>query len=86
MDHVIYLDALTLRLATAWELQRQRRWPDSSDPYFFVTRNTAIDDSGPPISAGVFQLLFQRVGLPAGRLRVDRIVDEGITAPPTPSG
>jgi integrase len=76
MDHVIYLDAFTLRLATAWEFQRHRRWPDSSNPHFFVTRNTAVDDSGPPISAGVIQLLFQRVGLPASRLRVDRIVDE----------
>lgn len=75
-DHVIYLDAFTLRLATAWELQRHRRWPDSSNPHLFVTRNTAVDDSGPPISVGVVQLLFQRVGLPAGRLRVDRIVDE----------
>ncbi|MFK0181817.1 hypothetical protein ACIQVR_38375 [Streptomyces xanthochromogenes] len=76
MDHVIYLDAFTLRLATAWELQRHRRWPDSSNPHLFVTRNTAVDDSGPSISAGVVQLLFQRVGLPAGRLRMDRIVDE----------
>ncbi|MFC9848673.1 tyrosine recombinase XerC [Streptomyces sp. NPDC060223] len=76
MDHVIYLDAFTLRLVTAWELERHRRWPDSSNPYFFVTRNTAVDDSGPPVSVGVVQLLFQRVGLPAGRLRVDRIVDE----------
>ncbi|MFD4553553.1 LexA family protein [Streptomyces sp. NPDC058469] len=57
--------------ATAWELQRHRRWPDSSNPYFFVTRYTAVDDSGPPISAGVVQQLFQRVGL-----RLDRIVDE----------
>ncbi|MFD9575870.1 tyrosine recombinase XerC [Streptomyces sp. NPDC059982] len=76
MDHVIYLDAFTLGLATAWELQRHQRWPDSSNPHFFVTRNTAVDDSGPPISAGVVQMLFQRVGVPAGRLRVDRIVDE----------
>jgi integrase len=76
MDHVIYLDAFTLRLTTAWELQRHRRWPDSSNPHLFVTRNTAVDDSGPPISTGAVQQLFQRVGLPAGRLRVDRIVDE----------
>ncbi|MFF5306722.1 tyrosine recombinase XerC [Streptomyces sp. NPDC013161] len=76
LDHAIYLDAFTLRLITAWELQRHQRWPDSSNPHFFVTRNTAVDDSGPPISAGVVQHLFQRVGLPAGRLRVDRIVDE----------
>ncbi|MFF0795096.1 hypothetical protein [Streptomyces spiralis] len=45
-------------------------------PHFFVTRHTAVDDSGPPISAGVIQHLFHRVGLLAGRLRVDRIVDE----------
>ncbi|MGP3632693.1 hypothetical protein ACTU45_04860 [Streptomyces sp. 24-1644] len=76
MDHVVYLDVFTLRLTREWELQRHRRWPDSSNPHFFVTRNTAVDDSGPPISAGVVQLLFQRVGLPAGQLRVDRIVDE----------
>jgi hypothetical protein len=67
---------LRLRRATAWEVQRHWRWPDSSNPHLFVTRNTAVDDSGPPISAGVVQQLFQRVGLPAGRLRVDRIVDE----------
>lgn len=48
MDHVIYLDAFTLRLATAWEIQRHRRWPDSSNPRLFVTRNTAVDDSGLP--------------------------------------
>ncbi|WP_180686608.1 site-specific integrase [Streptomyces gossypiisoli] len=85
IDHVIYLDAFTLGLATAWELQRHRRWPDSSNPHLFVTRNTAVDDSGPSISAGVVQQLFQRVGLPAGRLRVDRIVTRHATAP-TPSG
>ncbi|MFF0000067.1 hypothetical protein [Streptomyces avermitilis] len=72
LDHFIYLDALTLRLATAWELQRHRRWPDSSNPHLFVTRNTAVDDSGPPISADP----FKRLGLPAGVLRVDRIYDE----------
>ncbi|UUU37812.1 hypothetical protein [Streptomyces sp. NBC_00162] len=76
MDHLVYLDAFTLRLATAWELQRHRRWPDSSNPHFFVTRNTAVDDSGPPISAGVVQKTFERLGLRAGALRVDRIYDE----------
>ncbi|MFJ9713343.1 tyrosine recombinase XerC [Streptomyces sp. NPDC101234] len=76
MDHLVYLDAFTLRLATAWELQRHRRWPDSSNPHFFVTRNTAVDDSGPPISAGVVRKTFERLGLRAGALRVDRIYDE----------
>lgn len=76
MDHLVYLDAFTLRLATRWELQRHRRWPDSSNPHLFVTRNTAVDDSAPPISAGVVQKPFKRLGLPAGVLRVDRIYDE----------
>ncbi|MFJ4689206.1 tyrosine recombinase XerC [Streptomyces sp. NPDC088789] len=76
LDHLIYLDAFTLRLVTTWELQRHRRWPDSSNPHLFVTRNTAVDDTGPPISAGVVQKPFKRLGLPAGVLRVDRIYDE----------
>ncbi|WP_327135393.1 site-specific integrase [Streptomyces sp. NBC_01343] len=76
VDHVVYLDEFTRRLATAWELHRFHRWPDSSNPHLFVNRNTAVDDSGPPISTAAVQLLFQRVGLPAGRLRADRIVDE----------
>lgn len=76
IDHVVYLDSLTLRLATTWELQRHRRWPDSSNPHLFVNRNTAVDDTGPPVSVSMVQQLFQRLGLPAGRLRVDRIVDE----------
>ncbi|GGT03799.1 hypothetical protein GCM10010286_31320 [Streptomyces toxytricini] len=69
------------RLVTAWELQRHRRWPDSSNPYSFVTGNTAVDDFDPPISAGVVQLLFQRVGLPACRMCADRIVDEARHSP-----
>ncbi|WP_326708103.1 hypothetical protein OG758_00710 [Streptomyces sp. NBC_01474] len=56
-----------LHLATAWEPQRHLRWPDSSNPHLFVNGNTAVDESGPPISAVAVQLLFQRVGLPAGR-------------------
>ncbi|GGZ94944.1 hypothetical protein GCM10010371_63510 [Streptomyces subrutilus] len=76
MDHIVYLDEFTLRLAAAWELHRHHRWPDSSNPHLFVNRNTAVDETGPPISTAAVTLLFQRVGLPAGRLRIDRIVDE----------
>ncbi|MFG2440724.1 hypothetical protein [Streptomyces sp. NPDC048508] len=75
-DHVVYLDEFTLRLATAWELHRHHRWPDSSNAHLFVNRNTAVDDSGQPISTAAVTLLFQRIGVPAGRLRMDRIVDE----------
>ncbi|MFF3337027.1 hypothetical protein ACFYWX_47360 [Streptomyces sp. NPDC002888] len=76
IDHLIYLDEFTLKLATAWALERRRRWPDSSNPHLFITRNTAVDDSGPPISDGVVNLVFRRIGVTAGALRVDRIFDE----------
>ncbi|MEU7158480.1 site-specific integrase [Streptomyces chrestomyceticus] len=75
-DHLVYLDAFTLRLATAWEHRRHRRWPDSSNPHLFVTRNTAVDDSGPPISADTVYKTFRRLGLPPSVLRIDRIYDE----------
>lgn len=55
VDHVVYLDEFTRRLATAWELHRFHRWPDSSNPHLFVNRNTAVDDSGPPISTAAVQ-------------------------------
>ncbi|MFC8247356.1 hypothetical protein [Streptomyces chartreusis] len=76
MDHVIYLDAFTLRLLTAWEHERRWRWPDSSNPHLFVSRHTAVDDSAAPISAGQVQNIFRRAGVPAGVLRADRICDE----------
>jgi site-specific recombinase XerD len=66
IDHLLYLDEFTLKLATAWALERRRRWPDSSNPNLFITRNTAVDDSGPPISDGVVSLVFRRIGVTAG--------------------
>lgn len=41
-----------------------------------VTRNNAVNDAGPPISAGTVQKPFKQLGLPADVLRVDRIYDE----------
>ncbi|MFF2025019.1 hypothetical protein ACFVW2_24830 [Streptomyces sp. NPDC058171] len=76
MDHLLYLDAFTLRLAAVWELHRLRRWPDSANPHFFVIRNSAVDESGPPVSVGAIQKPFRELGLPAGILRMDRVFDE----------
>ncbi|MEV8597819.1 site-specific integrase [Streptomyces sp. NPDC052012] len=42
MDHVIYLDTFILRLATAWELQSHRRWPDSAN----LPSNSRLTASG----------------------------------------
>lgn len=63
MDHVvIYLDAFTLGLITAWEHERCRHWPDSSHPHSLVPRNTVVDDSGPPIDAALTQSLSRSLG------------------------
>ncbi|MER5184478.1 hypothetical protein ABT009_40225 [Streptomyces sp. NPDC002896] len=69
-----------MKLATAWGLERHRRWPDSTNPHLFVTRNTAVNDSHPPISIGVVRKPFRQLGLTASALRVDRIS----TRPATP--
>ncbi|WP_162624870.1 hypothetical protein [Streptomyces cadmiisoli] len=76
LDHVIYLDAFTLRLATAWELHRHRRWPDSSNPPPLCHPQHRRRRLRPTRQRWLGPAALPRVGLPAGRLRVDRIVDE----------
>ncbi|MVO90250.1 hypothetical protein GPA10_37245 [Streptomyces sp. p1417] len=75
-DHVIYLDDLTMELATAWIAERYRRWPDCANPYLIVSRETAIDDLHRPASSDVIGQPFRTVGLRASELRQDRIFDE----------
>ncbi|MGW0580154.1 hypothetical protein ACWD25_30265 [Streptomyces sp. NPDC002920] len=35
----------------------------TANPHLFVIRNTAVDDAGPPISAGVVHKPFKGLGL-----------------------
>jgi site-specific recombinase XerD len=76
LDHVVYLDELTMDLATAWITERVERWPDCSNPYLIVSRQTAVDDLHPLASAEVLKTPFERAGISAGKLRQDRLFDE----------
>ncbi|WP_328380621.1 hypothetical protein OHB13_38055 (plasmid) [Streptomyces sp. NBC_00440] len=76
MDHVVYLDELTMNLATAWIIERTERWPDCTSPYLIVSRQTAVNDLHPLVSVEVVKTPFQRGGVNADKLRQDRIFDE----------
>lgn len=75
-DHIVYLDELTMELATAWIAERYRRLPDSINPYLIVSRETAVDDLHRPASSDVIHAPFRKVGVRASDLRQDRIFDE----------
>lgn len=47
--HIIYLDELTYRCASAWLRERHRRWPVTTNPHLLVNRWTAVDTTHSPI-------------------------------------
>lgn len=57
-------------------VERNRRWPTTANPYLIVTRRTAVDDAHPKAGKGVTTGPFRAIGVPAGKLRQDRILDE----------
>ncbi|WP_406004902.1 hypothetical protein OG440_01055 [Streptomyces sp. NBC_00637] len=75
-DHHVHLDEVTPALATAWLRKRYRRWPRTTNPHLLVSRVSATDDTGPMLSTEVTRTVFERVGMPARKLRQDRIYDE----------
>lgn len=76
LDHTIYLDELTSRLASAWLAERYQRWPTSTNPYLLVTARTAVDDTHPMVCPNAIMKSLRRQSLQVTRLRVDRILDE----------
>ncbi|MFI9780405.1 hypothetical protein ACIHCV_37950 [Streptomyces sp. NPDC051956] len=76
MTHIVYLDDLTSELATAWLRERYQRWPRSPNPHLLVSRVSAADEVGPMMSTEVIKTVFERIGIPSGKLRQDRIYDE----------
>ncbi|MER5669458.1 hypothetical protein [Streptomyces mirabilis] len=74
--HTVYLDELTYRLARQWLAARHRRWPATTSPYLLVTARTATDDTRPPVSIEAINKPLRVHGHQAGRLRVDRILNE----------
>jgi integrase len=68
------LDALTLAELRAWLELRRTRWPTSANPYLLVNQSTAGGLT--PVTRGYVQQVFQRLGLTAQQLRVDRLLAE----------
>ncbi|MHC3388774.1 hypothetical protein ACLQ2E_04845 [Streptomyces lavendulocolor] len=73
--HIIYLDELTYRCASAWLRERHRRWPVTTNPHLLINRWTAVDTTHSPIGA-TFAEFFRPTGLTMSTLRQDRIRDE----------
>lgn len=73
--HIIYLDELTYRCASAWLRERHRRWPVTTNPHLLVNRWTAVDTTHSPIGT-TFTAIFRPTGLTMPTLRQDRIRDE----------
>lgn len=73
--HVIYLDELTYRCASAWLRERHRRRPVPTTPHLLINRWTAVDTTHSPIGT-TFTAVFRPTGLTMQTLRQDRIRDE----------
>ncbi|PZT73756.1 MULTISPECIES: hypothetical protein [unclassified Streptomyces] len=73
--HIIYLDELTYRCASAWLRERHGRWPVTTNPHLLINRWTAVDTTHSPIGT-TFTNIFRPTGLTMPTLRQDRIRDE----------
>jgi integrase len=76
------LDDLTRRLITGWLDWRRERWPRTSSPYLLVNNQTAMTTR--PVSENWLTSTFRGLGVTLEQLRVDRQLDEALTAGPDP--
>lgn len=76
------LDDLTRRLLTEWLAWRRERWPRTSSPYLLVNNQTAMTTR--PVSENWLAGLLRGLGATLEQLRVDRQLDEALTAGPDP--
>ena len=77
------LDDLTRRLITEWLTRRRERWPQTTSPYLLINNQTAMTTR--PVSENWLAGLLRGLGATLEQLRVDRQLDEALTAGPTPS-
>jgi site-specific recombinase XerC len=68
------LDAFTRTELRAWLELRRARWPASANPYLLVNQSTAGGCT--PVTRSWVQEVFQRLGVTAEELRVDRLLAE----------
>ena len=76
------LDDLTRRLITGWLAWRRERWPRTSSPYLISNNQTAMTTR--PVSENWLTSTFRGLGVTLEQLRVDRQLDEALTAGPDP--
>ena len=76
------LDDLTRNLITGWLARRRERWPRTSSPYLLVNNQTAMTTR--PVSENWLTSAFRGHGVTLEQLRVDRQLDEALTAGPDP--
>jgi integrase len=68
------LDILTRGQLRAWLRLRRQQWPASANPYLLVNHSTAGGLT--PVTRHYVQEVFQRLGVTAQDLRVDRLLAE----------
>ena len=76
------LDDLTRRLILTWLDRRRARWPDTANPFLIINQQTAM--STRPVSENWLTAAFRGLDATLERLRVDRQLDEALTAGPGP--
>jgi integrase len=76
------LDDLTRRLILGWLDWRRERWPRTSSPYLLLNNQTAMTTR--PVSENWLTSTFRGRGVTLEQLRVDRQLDEALTAGPDP--
>jgi integrase len=76
------LDDLTRRLTAEWLAWRRGRWPRTSSPYLLINNQTAMTTR--PVSENWLGGLLRGLGATLEQLRVDRQLDEALTAGPDP--
>jgi integrase len=76
------LDDLTRRLILQWLDWRREHWPATSSPYLLVNNQAAMTTR--PVSENWLSGLLRGLGVTLEQLRVDRQLDEALTAGPDP--
>lgn len=73
-QHQVILGELLMTLTHDWLHIRNQRWPQTRNPYLFVSRHT-VTGVGPMSHYGL-GTSFRQLGISASQLRADRILDE----------
>lgn len=76
------LDELTHHAINQWLTERQRRWPNTANPYLIINKQTASNTR--PVSHNALTAPFRGRAAGLEALRIDRQLDEALTRGPDP--